>query len=547
MSYRFNSEYEEWLLGSLFRNLKRISDIEEEYPNFVIKKNQDVWEYIRDGVQSKKILSEDDIIPRKKRIGITGELIAYLIELNSIVVSDANSIFFHKLEQAKEEKAKRDALRLHVLSQDILTKIQDSNIIRDEIAKNITVLQRINASLETKEKKETPKNDLKFPEEIMEGAAGDFAELYHAHLESCKEFFYLGFLTCLGSIFSNLITIENELFTQPRLYTLLIGQSATTRKSTTLQKTIEIFTSTIHEFKTSWGVNSAEGLAQLLTEKRDFESGKSLLLVFDEFKTFISKAKIENSVLLPMVTSLYESNRYEANTVKTKIKIEDAHLSILGASTIETFETMWTKNFLNIGFLNRIFLVPGISKKRFAMPPLIDLNLKQALVNSIRDIARYINVQKSFHDKFRIPISEEAKKLYHSWYMNLKIGIYTKRLDTIALRFMLLLAINVQKEYIDLDIVQKVIKLMDWQLRIREMYDPIDSENAMATMEQSIIRVLKRNPAGTKDRDLKKYTAAYRAGLWIYKTAITNLIDANEIQHMNRKYYYVSEKEISCT
>ena len=52
--------------------------------------------------------------------------------------------------------------------------------------------------------------------------------------------------------------------------------------------------------------------------------------------------------------------------------------------------------------------------------------------------------------------------LYHHWYMNLDRSIHAKRLDTYALRFMMLLAVNEMKSTIDESIVDKSIKLMDW-------------------------------------------------------------------------------------
>jgi hypothetical protein len=107
---------------------------------------------------------------------------------------------------------------------------------------------------------------------IMSGVAGNFADLYSSVLEAPKHFFYVSFLTCLGSAVADRIQFEGELQTQIRLYTLLLGQSADDRKSTAIDKTIKFFADTLTDFHVCWGVGSAEGL-----QKQMEESGKLLL------------------------------------------------------------------------------------------------------------------------------------------------------------------------------------------------------------------------------------------------------------------------------
>jgi hypothetical protein len=63
---------------------------------------------------------------------------------------------------------------------------------------------------------------------------------------------------------------------------------------------------------------------------------------------------------------------------------------------------------------------------------------------------------------------------------------------------------------------------------VRKLYDPIDAENAIAKMEESIRRHLKREQL--KDYELKQKTGANRAGLWIYESALKNLQRAKEIR-----------------
>jgi len=350
---------------------------------------------------------------------------------------------------------------------------------------------------------------------IMTSVAGDFAETYSSYLEVPKHFLYMSFLTCLGSILSDRVKLASELDTPPRLYTILLGESADDRKSTALIKVVNFFSEAMDKFPVCLGVGSAEGLQMRL--KKD----NKLLLVFDEFKQFINKCKIEASVLLPCVNSLFEMNRYESQVKNSSIQIENAHLSILAASTVQTWERVWTPAFTDIGFNNRLFLIPGSGQRKFSLPAKIPQEKKQSLKNDLVKILRLVG------EGLELNLTEEAKKLYQKWYINLEQSIHTKRLDTYTMRLMPLLAINEFMREIDKEIVEKVISLAMWQLEIRRRYDPVDAETNAAKLEERIRRALKSGPK--TDRDLKRITHAHRIGLWFYGMAINNLHKFNEI------------------
>jgi hypothetical protein len=93
---------------------------------------------------------------------------------------------------------------------------------------------------------------------------------------------------------------------------------------------------------------------------------------------------------------------------------------------------------------------------------------------------------------------------------------------------MILLTVNEMKSEIDSDIVNKVIRLMDWQLAVRKIHDPIDADNKLAEMEQKIRKILSTGPK--TGRRLKQLVNANRAGLWVFNTSLGNLTNAKEIQ-----------------
>lgn len=355
-----------------------------------------------------------------------------------------------------------------------------------------------------------------FPD-IMTGAAGEYATAYASALEVPKHFLYISYLTCLGSVIANKVTLNSEIAPQPRLFTLLLGESADDRKSTALSKTTTFFREALTDFQVCWGIGSAEGLQKRL------EGNTQLLLCLDEFKQFVSKCKIDGSVLLPCVNTLFESNRYESRTKHYDINLEDVYLCILAASTVQTYERTWDSSFTDIGFNNRLFLVPGSGEKKFSFPKRIATAERSWLKRQLGDLLKNV---ESVHE---LEITEDAKELYHEWYMGLERSIHSKRLDTYAMRFMILLAINEGKRDIDIGIIDKAIRLVNWQLEVRKLHDPIDADGQAAKMEEKIRRTLRAKGPLT-DRELKRFAHVERSGLWVFSMAIKNLQGANEIK-----------------
>jgi hypothetical protein len=361
-----------------------------------------------------------------------------------------------------------------------------------------------------------------FPVEVMSGVAGAFAEIYSNVLEAPPQFFYFSFLTALGILVAGTLTLSSEIAPPTRLYTVLLGESGDDRKSTAIKKTIEFFRRFVTEFEVCWGVGSAEGLQAVLTKEKTDANDKRVLLALDELKQFAAKARIEGSVLLPCVTTLFENNFYHSRTKSSVVKLENAHLALLAASTVPTYETMFSSQFADIGFLNRLWLVKGEGKRRFSIPEKVAEMDYKTLGLMLGNVLRLANEVRE------MPVTPEARKIFDNWYLNLPQSIHARRLDTYALRLMPLLAINDSKREVDVGTVRKAIALCDHQLQLRMLYDPIDADNKIAIVEEKIRRVLRsRGPLNAWA--LKKAVHVERIGLYTFETAKANLMRAKEL------------------
>jgi hypothetical protein len=107
-------------------------------------------------------------------------------------------------------------------------------------------------------------HSLRVPEAGMIGLAKEFYDLYAAYLETPRSFLYLSFLTYLGTLIAKKVTLASELEVEPRLYVVVVGESADTRKSTALHKADVFSRSVSPGFPVIKGVGSAEGAARAL-------------------------------------------------------------------------------------------------------------------------------------------------------------------------------------------------------------------------------------------------------------------------------------------
>jgi len=183
---------------------------------------------------------------------------------------------------------------------------------------------------------------------------------------------------------------------------------------------------------------------------------------------------------------------------------------------------MWTPAFLDIGFLNRLWLVRDRGERRFSIPREIPLPEVKTLQKKIGAFLGDLPT-----DSLRLQISEEARAIFDEWYFGLDPGPFSKRLDTYGLRLMIILAANEREKSISGEIARKVVKLLEWQLEVRRECDPVDAENNIAKMEEMIRRALAREPVEL--RELQRKVNYHRYGIFAWKSAIENLCRSREV------------------
>jgi hypothetical protein len=359
---------------------------------------------------------------------------------------------------------------------------------------------------------------LAFPQSSIVGTIGELARQFARGTEVPEEFYFIAGISMLGAVCSPDLTLKVGAEVDTRFYTILLGESYSVKKSTALRNTMDFFSklAAVPKPHIIQGVGSAEGLA------RELANNPKLVIAYDEMRAFVDKTKVQSSVLLPMTTSLFEGHDWSNSTKdkQTCFQVQNAHLSIIGCCTTDTYETMWSSEAIAIGFPNRLLIVNAEANPKVAWPEPPD---QEALL----DIGGRIQRQVA-----RLPLKFEVdaigRSAWEDWYYNLPSSEHVKRLDTIGWRLLPLFALTSDKDSIDSATVRRVTDVLDYELRLRMLTDPIDADGKIARLEEKIRRVL-RTKGPQSNRDLRRMVHADREGIWAYGQAIKNLVKAGDI------------------
>ena len=367
-----------------------------------------------------------------------------------------------------------------------------------------------------------------FPNEIISGVAKEFVNLYLPIREVPPQFLWLAFITYLGNSISRFVRLNID-YSEPRLFGVAIGRSARTKKSTGNNLARDLFRSINgSEQHIVEGFGSAEGLLADLAGN----AGTPTLIHLDEINILAQKTNIDGSVGISALHKLFEDHDYDHTLAKGKgYRVRDARLSLLGASTLDDFLKTWTGRHADAGFFSRLFFVAAErAEKRISRPMRPDPIKRQALVENAKQIL--VDLDREFKKNnapLEYTLEADAGELWDHFYDSIGDGKEWDRLDTYGFRLMVIQAVLKRQRIITAEIVDQVVDLLQYEVAIRRMMQPVIADNAVAEMEQMIMLYLPNSGEPIRRRDLYRKVHAERKGLGIFDRAIQNLVNDHQL------------------
>jgi hypothetical protein len=380
---------------------------------------------------------------------------------------------------------------------------------------------------------------VEFPTQAMHGSLADLA---HALLDGSEvpvEFGFMSAVTAFGLICAERLRLANDdLETFPNLYTVLVAPTGG-KKSTAVRKIVDFFsdmglTQNLQDYQSALvfpKAGSGEGLLKLF--KPAVKEGNQwvthdrhrVLLTPDEFQELLHKCRTENSTLAPELTSLFDGTSAGNITKDKAINVTDGHLSIIGCITTKLWDETWSQGSeRSLGLLNRLFIVSSLPRPKVFMPPVADAEKLKLIKERIRQ-------QISRHQ--RIPITEDGLVEFRKFYLKLDQNLEeSTRIETIAKKLALVLAVTNDKATINSSIARMAIRLAEYQVIVRQRLNPSEAQNVIAKSENRLRDYLQRHPqeSFTAARIADRTTLKHTVGMNIVIQALRGLVAGGEIQ-----------------
>jgi hypothetical protein len=341
---------------------------------------------------------------------------------------------------------------------------------------------------------------LPFPQEALRGLLGGWSQFMAYGSIIPSQFYLMLALTFLGHLLAKRrVTLDiarGRRIIQPRLNTLVVDDPSG-GKGTCLRNTTEFFASLPEPYTpfVAEGVNSAEGLQEHIAQTRKTRPDLSdAILAPDEFSALLKKTQLENATLGDMLNTLFEHTRYETHAVGRHVKIDNLRLSLCSTIQIKRWTDVAGGEIDENGFTSRLLLVTRegkVPKAGMRLPPL-DEGRNAEYARTLA--ARLIDVPEGY----AFPVTDEAVAAVDQWWFGMPQDNSAIRLNTIGDRLMLLLAFDLGKTEVDLEVVQTVIALLNWQYAVRIALAPSHARNTDADCYQKIVGLLKSHGSLTR-------------------------------------------------
>jgi hypothetical protein len=348
------------------------------------------------------------------------------------------------------------------------------------------------------------------PEAAQIGLAHEFASLFAGRSDAPYPFLYLSFLTAFAAAISPYVTVDAG-FSSMRvgLYTVLIGASHGGRKTVSRQWALELFEGLESPWNTHLYIpESVPGSEVGLVKAAKKAEGKPMFLNPDEFSELTGKMNIKGSVLTEHLNKLFDAQRIGSisKTFDVEARVE---FSLLSATTDTLWMESFTSNTMQVGFLNRLFVVPAYrtEHRQSAQTPdsAAAAEVRTRVARALRRVAQV---------PVRLEMSPEALVTFEAWSLRCQKTpsdgkgtpkmIYHEawaRLETYVKRIAASLTVAGWGRLSSDVAVDPVIDplsmtiacaLADWEFQARLWSKPIHADNPYAVREIQLRRYLRR-------------------------------------------------------
>ena len=346
------------------------------------------------------------------------------------------------------------------------------------------------------------------------------------------EFMFMPAMAILLNFIGVRVRIDMNHFI-PSLHMVLIGRKGQVIKSSCAETAMEYFkgvgmaddaktTGTAEGRVLIWTAGSPEGLGIDMERK----NCKNALLFYDELRRLVAKAGIENSGMIDALLTTYESGKY-SNVVTNKknsfsFDPKSYCMSFIACTTDKSFRKQWSMLGGEASGLNDRFFF--LYQPKVLMPV---TKKRDVFTNDAALITRKL-VDKAI-TKGVYKFDESDKQL------DFAFNAYSNRAVHRAERFALYFAIDLDKDEIDGDCIERALALVEYETAVKKYLriNQTDAETREATIQNEIRFQMQQAKGTIGERELYR-NIGYRYGFTVWNQALKSMIEAGEVRRSGR-------------
>jgi hypothetical protein len=237
------------------------------------------------------------------------------------------------------------------------------------------------------------------------------------------------------------------------------------------------------------------------------------VMVYDELKHLVAKAKIESSSMESTLLNMYESGNL-GNTVKRanencSFNSGKYSFSLIWCTTTDDFLKLWARLAGDLDGLNsRTFFLPAAEQPK-PMTTYREVDHRTAAKTTEDHLD--IGVRRGTFKVENLGLWDDARKRMSNRSVNL------------AEKFSLALAVDLGREFVDEDCQQRGLALATYRDAAERWLDPFSAENSQADLEERIKRALSKREGIMRLVELERTLHYSRYGLFAWWRALNGM------------------------
>lgn len=347
------------------------------------------------------------------------------------------------------------------------------------------------------------------------GLAGEFVRLAAEESEADPAAILAAFLCRAGATFgsSSFKYIQSDKHT-PKIFALVIGNSAKARKGTSLGPVKLIFNRAEQRLQDPLmvvsGLSSGEGLiAAVKQDVEEEKADKRLFVVETEFAGPLKAMQREGNTLSPVIRKAWDEEDLAILTRHNPISAKGAHISILGHITKYELAQLLQKVEKTNGLINRFCCFMVRRQRLVPFPRRIPDAQLEPLAGRLAEAIQFAQQPREmdFADK-------ETRAMWEAVYPVLEkedpeIGEETSRVSAQVQRIAMIYALLDKAEAFDVNHLAAALAVMDYCLASTRLVFTAAVESASQTAKLSLTgAILKLLESGEKAK--KDITVAFK-------------------------------------